>query len=725
MAASTRVTAGLPYPLGATWDGSGVNVAVFSAHASGIELCLFDPDGRRETNRIRLPEFTHEVWHGYFPDLRPGQLYGLRAHGPYDPGAGHRFNPHKLLLDPYAKALAGELRWHDSLYGYRIGSQRADLSFDRRDSARAMPKCRIIDTAHTWGPDRGPRRPWTETVIYEAHVKGMTRRHPELQGPRAGTFEGLGSPQVVEHLARLGVTAIELMPIQAFFDDRHLVEKGLANYWGYNTVGFFAPAPRYLMPGNDIAEFKHMVQRLHEAGIEVILDVVYNHTAEGNQLGPTLSFRGLDNASYYVLADDRRYCFDTTGTGNTVNTRHPRVVQMVMDSLRYWVEECHVDGFRFDLAVSLTRDRDAVDFNSPFLDAVAQDPVLAGVKMISESWDLGKWGYQVGSFPPGWAEWNGRFRDDMRAYVKGDDGNIDAFARNLLGSGDIFDKRGRRPWASVNFITAHDGFTLADLYAYNEKHNEANGEDNRDGHDDNRSWNCGAEGPTDDEAILDLRDRMRRFALTTLVVSQGVPMLLMGDEIGRSQHGNNNAYCQDNELAWLDWQVDGREAAFRDFAAGALRLRRTLGLLGGGHWLRGEPVREGGLPGVRWLRPDGAPMNEAEWTNGLVKAVAVALADAEDRGALILSNAAHEDLPFQLPEAGADRAWMLRLDSATGAIDAEAEPRPAGETVTVAGRSLQLYSPWSPAEDAARVRSRAWSRRREDDGQGDLRDRRA
>ena len=597
MTASIRVSAGLPYPLGATWDGVGVNVAVFSAHATRIELCLFDAEGRRETDRIPLPEFTHEVWHGYFPDLRPGQLYGLRAHGPYEPQAGHRFNPNKLLLDPYTRALAGELRWHDSLYGYRIGSRNGDLSFDRRDSARAMPKCRIIDTAHTWGPDRLRLRPWAETVIYEAHVKGMTRSHPELHPPISGTFEGLGSPQMVEHLARLGVTAVELMPIQAFFDDRHLVEKGLSNYWGYNTIGFFAPAPRYLMAGHDIAEFKHMVQRLHEADIEVILDVVYNHTAEGNQLGPTLSFRGLDNASYYVLADQPRYYFDTTGCGNNVNLRHPRVVQMVMDSLRYWVEECHVDGFRFDLAVTLTRDRGSVDFNSPFLDAVTQDPVLAKVKMISESWDLGDYGYQVGAFPPGWAEWNGRFRDHVRAYVKGDENKVDDFARNLLGSGDIFDRRGRRPWASINFITAHDGFTLADLYAYNEKHNEANGEENRDGHNENLSWNCGVEGPTDDPEVLDLRDRMRRYAMSVLILSQGVPMILMGDENGRTQDGNNNAYCQDSQLAWMDWSPEPREAAMRDFVAGALRLRRELSLLAAEHWVRGEPVRRGRVAG--------------------------------------------------------------------------------------------------------------------------------
>ncbi len=692
MAATIRVQPGRPFPLGATWDGSGVNVAVFSAHATGIDLCLFDADGRRETDRIPLPEYTHEVWHGYFPDLRPGQLYGLRAHGPYAPEEGHRFNPAKLLIDPYAKALAGEVRWHDSLYGYRIGSSKADLSLDRRDSARAMPKCRIIDTAHTWGTDRAPRRSWVETVIYEAHVKGMTANHPEITGPRAGTFEGLGSPQVVEHLASLGVTTIELMPIQSFFDDRYLVEKGLANYWGYNTACFFSPSSRFVMPGNDIAEFKHMVQRMHEAGIEVILDVVYNHTAEGNHLGPTLSFKGLDNASYYVLADDRRYYFDTTGCGNTVNTRHPRVVQMVMDSLRYWVEDCHVDGFRFDLAVSLTRDRDSVDFNSPFLDAVTQDPVLAGVKMISESWDLGKWGYQVGNFPPGWAEWNGRFRDHIRAYVKGDDNTVDDFARNFLGSGDIFDKRGRRPWASVNFITAHDGFTLADLYAYNDKHNEANGEENRDGHDDNRSWNCGAEGPTDDAEILALRDRMRRFAMSALVVSQGVPMILMGDENGRTQNGNNNAYCQDNALAWMDWSPEPREAAFRAFVAGALRIRRELPLLAAPHWIRGDTAGEGGPAGVRWMRPDGTPMQEGDWTNGLVKALAVLLSGAGEGAVLVLSNASFVDVDFTLPEADLPGGWRLRLDSGSGAIDPDAETPAAGAVVPVGARSLQLYS---------------------------------
>jgi isoamylase len=692
MSSNLRVFPGLPFPLGATWDGSGVNVAVFSANASRIELCLFDADGRRETDRIALPEFTHEVWHGYFPDLRPGQLYGLRAHGPYAPEAGHRFNPNKLLLDPYARALSGEVRWHDSLYGYRIGSSRGDLSFDRRDSARAMPKCRIIDAAHTWGHDRPGQRPWFETVIYEAHVKGMTRSHPDLGPPTAGTFEGLGSRVVVEHLAKLGVTAIELMPIQAFFDDRHLVEKGLSNFWGYNTIGFFAPAPRYLMPGGDIAEFKTMVQRLHEANIEVILDVVYNHTAEGNQMGPTLSFRGLDNASYYVLADDPRYYFDTTGCGNNVNLRHPRVVQMVMDSLRYWVEECHVDGFRFDLAVALTRDRNAVDFASPFLDAVIQDPVLAKVKMISESWDLGENGYQVGGFPPGWAEWNGRFRDHIRAYVKGDENKIDDFARNLLGSGDIFDRRGRRPWASVNFITAHDGFTLADLYAYNEKHNEANGEDNRDGHNENLSWNCGVEGPTDDADVLALRDRMRRFAMTMLVVSQGVPMLLMGDENGRSQKGNNNAYCQDNELTWMDWSPEPREERMRAFVAGALRLRRQLPLLGSPHWLRGDPVAEGGLPGVRWLRPDGEAMAQEDWTNGHGRALMVALAEPEGDGVLMLSNAAHEPVDFVLPATGSKARWRLRLDSADGRIDPEEEALAEGAEVSVPERSIRLYS---------------------------------
>lgn len=692
MTASMRVSAGLPYPLGATWDGSGVNIAIFSANATGVDFCLFDRDGRRETDRIRLPEFTHEVWHGYFPDLRPGQLYGFRVHGPYAPEAGHRFNHNKLLLDPYAKALAGEIRWHDSLHGYRIGHAREDLSFDRRDSARAMPKARIVDTAHTWGNDRRPRRSWAETVVYEAHVKGMTARHPDLPPELRGTFGGLATPGVIQHLAKLGVTAVELMPIQAFFDDRYLVEKGLSNYWGYNTVGFFAPAPRYIGADQGLSDFKHMVQQLHEAGIEVILDVVYNHTAEGNHMGPTLSFRGIDNASYYTLAEDPRYYYETTGCGNNVNLRHPRVLQMVMDSLRYWVEDCHVDGFRFDLAVTLTRDRDAFDPNSPFLDAVAQDPVLADVKLISESWDIGPNGYQVGAFPPGWAEWNGRFRDDMRGFVKGDEGGAPAFAANLMGSGDIFDRRGRRPWASVNFITAHDGFTLMDLYSYNEKHNAANGEDSRDGHDDNRSWNCGVEGETDDLDVIELRDRMRRFAISSLILSQGVPMILMGDELGRTQDGNNNAYCQDTDLAWMDWRPgDERRDDFFSFVSGALELRRRVGLLQHDRYLHGEAVGPHEMPNVRWLRADGEAMQTEDWSNAMTRCVGAALADSSGDAVLILANAHHDNVQFVAPSAGGDRAWRLELDSAAGVALQKGAVIPSGNNIDLPDRAMLVF----------------------------------
>ncbi len=684
LAPEMRVLPGDWTRLGATWDGAGVNMAVFSAHASRVELCLFDRDGRRETARIPLPERTHEIFHGYFPDLRPGQLYGLRAHGPYEPRAGHRFNANKLLLDPYARALRGDIRWHDALHGYRVGHRDADLSFDRRDSASAMPKCVIVDPAHTWGPRRRATTPWEDTVIYEAHVKGMTATREDVSPDLRGTFAGLATPGVIDHLRRLGVTAVELMPIQAFFDDRYLVERGLKNYWGYSTLGFFAPAPRYLAPGHGIEDFKIMVQRLHDAGIEVILDVVYNHTAEGNHMGPTLSFRGLDNASYYTLADDPRYYYDTTGCGANVNMRHPRVLQMVTDSLRYWVRDCGVDGFRFDLCSTLARNRDAFDIESPFLTTLAQDPILSRVKLISESWDLGVNGYQVGGFPPGWAEWNGRYRDDVRAYLKGDEGQVAGLAANLLGSGDIFDERGRRPWASVNFLTAHDGFTLADLYAYNAKHNEANGEDSRDGHNDNRSWNCGAEGETDDPAIMALRLQMRRFAMATMMVSQGTPMILMGDEIGRSQGGNNNAYCQDSPIAWMDWSDNPDEQAFCDFTAGLIRLRHQVPLLGQPRYLHGAPD-------VRWLRADGAEMTPEDWGNGLARSVGLWL-EGSGGAALVLANAHHDSVIFQLPAGPGDAAWRLRLDTETGNFDPAGPGRPGGESVEVKGRSLVVLS---------------------------------
>jgi len=684
-----RVEPGNAYPRGATWDGGGVNFALFSANATKVELCLFDGKGRRETDRIPLPEFTHEVWHGYFPDLRPGQLYGYRVHGPYEPAAGHRFNPHKLLIDPYAKALHGDIKWHDALFGYRVSSARGDLLPDRRDSAFVIPKCVVVDPAPS--PGRPLRHKWADTIIYEAHVKGMTAQNRHLPERLRGTFAGLADPRVIEHFVKLGVTAVELMPVQAFFDDRYLVEKKLRNYWGYNTVNYFSPAPRYFSPGGGHQELQVMVRRLHEAGLEVILDVVYNHTAEGNHLGPTLSFRGIDNASYYLLAEDRRYYFDTTGCGNTVNLRHPRVLQMVMDSLRYWVETCQIDGFRFDLASSLAREYDHFDPNAVFLDAVRQDPVLQRVKMIAEPWDLGANGYQLGNFPPGWAEWNGRYRDDMRSFWKGDGGQLPGFARGMLGSADLFDRHGRKPWASVNFVTAHDGFTLMDLWSYNHKHNEANLEDNRDGHDDNRSWNCGVEGPTEDAGVLDLRDRLRRATMATLLLSQGTPMILQGDEVGHSQDGNNNAYCQDNPMTWLKWDgLPDRDAAFRAFVAGLIALRKRYPLLRERNFLHGRAIDGDGTRDVVWLRPDGREMDDASWGDGNARVIGLLLRDATDR-LLILASAWHDPVPFTLPQEGAC-SWRLQVDSGRGVVDPGEDPVPGGAVVSLEGRSLLLLA---------------------------------
>ncbi|MCP4382246.1 MAG: glycogen debranching protein GlgX [Hyphomicrobiales bacterium] len=684
-----RVEPGSPHPLGATWDGAGVNFALFSANATKVELCLFDANGRRETDRIALPEYTHEVWHGYLPDLRPGQLYGYRVHGPYDPANGHRFNSNKLLIDPYAKALHGDIRWHDACFGYRIGSARGDLQIDRRDSAFVMPKCVVVDAAATWGDDRPPNRNWSETIVYEAHVKGMTALCEDIPERIRGTFAGLTDPRIIDHMVGLGVTALELMPIQAFFHDRHLVAKKLANYWGYNTVNYFSLAQRYLSPGAGIDEFRALVRRLHDAGIEVILDVVYNHTAEGNHLGPTLSFRGIDNASYYMLAEDKRFYFDTTGCGNTVNLRHPRVLQMVMDSLRYWTEECHVDGFRFDLASSLGREYDAFMPNAVFFDAVRQDPVLQRVKLISEPWDLGPNGYQLGNFPPGWAEWNGRYRDDVRSFWKGDDGVLPDLAKGVLGSADLFDHQGRKPWASVNFITAHDGFTLADLWTYNEKHNEANLEDGRDGHDDNRSWNCGVEGETDDPAILDLRDRMRRNIVATPLLSQGTPMLLMGDEVGRSQNGNNNAYCQDNEIAWLDWSGIGvRDRAFLEFVRGMAAIRKRHPVLRSPQFLHGNSLDENGARDAVWFRPDGAEMDEASWADGRAKVVGLLLTQPDEE-LLVLVNAYHDPMPFVLPHSPPVR-WQVIVDTVTGEIDPATRHVEVDATVDLDSRSLLI-----------------------------------
>ena len=663
---------GRSHPLGATWDGCGVNFALWSEHAQRVELCLFDARAH-ERQRIELRECSDQVWHAYLPQARPGQLYGWRVHGPYRPQDGHRFNPHKLLIDPYAKDIVGGVRWNDALYGYTIGHKRADLSFDRRDSAAWMPKCRVVETAFSWGDDRAPKVPWADTVIYEMHVKGSTMLHPRVPQAWRGSYAGLGSAAMVEHLQRLGITAVELLPVHAHVNDRHLAERGLQNYWGYSTLGWFAPEARYAgVAGDAVREFKTAVRTLHAAGIEVILDVVYNHSAEGNQLGPTLSLRGLDNAAYYVAAEDRRFYADVTGCGNTVNVEHPRVLQLVMDSLRYWVHDMHVDGFRFDLAPALAREGGRFDASAGFLDAVRQDPTLAGVKLIAEPWDLGHDGHQTGRFPPGWAEWNDRCRDGMRAYWKGDEGRLGEFARRSSGSADLYAHSGRRPSASINFITAHDGFTLQDLVSYNDKHNEANGEDNRDGHDHNLSWNCGVEGATDDATVLALRRQQKRNLLATLLLSQGVPMLLAGDELGHTQHGNNNAYAQDNEIGWIDWHGAEGQANDVDFVAALIALRRRHPVFRRRAFFGGEGG-DGG-DGVRWLHPHGIEMGPAQWEQPHARCLGMwidgrSLHQRDARGQpvhdddfLLLFNAHHEDIGFALPRG--TLSWVMCIDTA-------------------------------------------------------------
>ena len=692
---------GYPYPRGATWDGEGVNFALFSANADKVELCLFDPSGRREVQRIDLRERTDEVWHCYLPEARPGLLYGYRVHGPYRPEQGQRFNPNKLLIEPYAKRLEGALLWSDAHFGYRLGHPKADLSFDKRDSAAGTPKCRVVDPAFTWGDDRPPRIPWHDTVIYEAHVRGLTMRHAEVPPPLRGTYAGLATAPMIEHFQRLGITTLELMPVHAFVDDRTLLEKGLRNYWGYNTIGFLAPERRYSASGQT-TEFKTMVKTLHSAGIEVILDVVYNHTAEGNQLGPTLSLRGIDNAAYYRLSPESpRYYMDFTGTGNTLNLQHPRVLQLIMDSLRYWVQEMHVDGFRFDLASALARELYEVDRLGSFFDTIGQDPVLSQVKLIAEPWDIGSGGYQVGNFPPGWNEWNDKYRDSMRAYWKGDEGLMGEFARRFTGSSDLYEASGRKPHASINFITAHDGFTLEDLVSYNEKHNEANGEDNRDGTSNNQSWNCGAEGPTEDGAIRALRARQKRNLMAALLLSQGAPMVLGGDELGRTQRGNNNAYCQDNELSWLDWELDADGQAFLEFTCHLIALRRHHPVFSRRRFLQGDTVAADGLREIIWLNPEGREMTDADWGLPFARCVGLYLAGAaierrDRRGRLVtdnnfvlLCNAHHEPIPFQLTEPLAGKVWWTVLDTAAP-VPFQQERLEPGSRYPLQGRSLAL-----------------------------------
>ena len=693
---------GKPYPLGATWDGQGVNFALFSENAEKVELCLFDPQGKVETERITLVEQTDQIWHAYLPQARPGLVYGYRVHGPYDPAQGHRFNPHKLLLDPYAKDIVGSMRWDDADFGYTIGSPEEDLSFDERDLPAGLPKGRVTESAFTWGDYRSPHIPWHEMVICELHVKGFTFQHPEVPAALRGTYAGLATEPVIDHLKGLGVTSVELLPIHTFIDERHLGDRDLGNYWGYNTIGFFAPDQRYSSTGS-IDEFKTMVKTLHSAGLEVILDVVYNHSAEGNQLGPTLSFRGIDNASYYRLVpEEPRYYMDFTGCGNTFNMRHPRVLQLIMDSLRYWVQEMHVDGFRFDLASALARELHEVDRLGAFFDIIHQDPLLSQVKLIAEPWDLGVGGYQVGNFPIGWAEWNDRYRDAVRAYWKGDGGFIGEFANRLTGSSDLYATSGRSPYASINFVTAHDGFTLEDLVSYNEKHNEANQEDNRDGNDNNLSWNCGEEGPSADPAILELRSRQKRNFMATLLLSQGVPMFLAGDVMGRSQNGNNNGYCQDNETTWVNWSLDEQGEAFKAFTQRLIQLRHQHPLFGRRRFFQGRPIRGSGVKDILWLKPDGQEMTDEEWGQAYARCLGMFLSGEglderdernrpiKDDTFLVLTNAHHEAIPFQLPATAEAMEWLSVLDTVqTDGGPGTARFR-AGQSYPLEGRSLAL-----------------------------------
>jgi glycogen operon protein len=697
---------GRPYPLGSTWDGEGVNFALYSEHAEKVDLCLFDGSGKRQTLRVTLPEQTDMVWHGYLPEVRPGQVYAYRVYGPYAPEQGHRFNHHKLLLDPYGKQIQGVVHWSDAHFAYKLGHKQEDLSFDRRDDAASMPKNRVIDSAFTWGTDRPPCIPWHETVIYELHVKGFTMCHPDVPANLRGTYAGLATAPIIEHLTRLGVTSIELMPVHSFIDDRQLVERGLRNYWGYNSIGFFAPEPRYLASAS-LNEFKTMVKTLHSAGLEVILDVVYNHTAEGNHLGPTLSLKGIDNSAYYRLVHDNlRYYQDYTGTGNTLNMQHPRVLQLIMDSLRYWVLEMHVDGFRFDLAATLARELHEVNRLGAFLDIIHQDPVLSQVKLIAEPWDLGEGGYQVGNFPVGWTEWNDRYRDTVRAHWKGDGGHVGDLAYRITGSSDLYAHSGRRPYASINFITAHDGFTLHDLVSYNEKHNEANGENNRDGTNNNLSWNCGVEGPTDNPDIQALRAKQKRNLLATLLLSQGVPMICAGDPIGHTQTGNNNAYCQDNPISWLNWELSHENHDLLTFVQRMINLRKRHAALRRRHFFQGRPIKGANIKDVLWLKPNGVEMSEEEWHDPSVRCLGMFLSgqgldETDERGRkvtdenfLVLLNAHHEDVPFTLPAMHAGARWGAWMDTSresglrpTGSYDAgSAYPLQARSLVTLMER---------------------------------------
>jgi isoamylase len=692
------------YPLGAFWDGKGTNFALFSENATGVELCLFDRDDNE--TRITLTERSNFVWHGYLPGVGPGQRYGFRVHGPYAPNEGHRFNPNKLLIDPYGKAIDGNLRGHGpELFGYSWDSPEEDLSFSDLDSANMVPKSVVVDQTFDWEDDDLLRTPWHETVIYETHVKGFTKLHPDIPEELRGTYAGIAHPSAIEHLQRLGITAVELMPVHHFLArPGHLVDKGLSNYWGYDSINYFAPYSGYSASGSlgqQVAEFKEMVKALHRAGIEVILDVVYNHTGEGNHKGPTLSLRGVDNAAYYrVVEGDPRYYMDFTGCGNSLNVRHAQVLKLIMDSLRYWVLEMHVDGFRFDLASALARELYEVDSLAAFFDIIHQDPVLADVKLIAEPWDVGDGGYQVGNFPVLWSEWNGKYRDRMRDFWRGEEGSLGEFAYRFVGSPDLYALNGRRPNASINFITAHDGFTLNDLVSYNDKRNEANGEESRDGESHNRSWNCGAEGPTDDPAVLQLREKQRRNFLATLMLSQGIPMLLGGDEMGRSQMGNNNAYCQDNEISWFNWDLVKGNEDLLNFSRELIYFRRQHPVFRRRKWFQGRAIHGSGVSDIGWFNPDGAEMTQEQWQVGYAKAVGIFLNGDEisspgrrgerisDDSFLLFFNAHYEMIEFALPTGLEDTEWAVVIDTKESRFVTEEIVYTGNKAVPVTERSL-------------------------------------
>lgn len=691
---------GSPYPLGATWDGTGVNFALFSENAENVELCLFDNNDAEE--RIKIFEKTDQIWHIYLPEAKPGLKYGYRVYGPYKPEEGHRFNPNKLLMDPYAKAFDRQLTWDNSNFGYIVGDKNEDFSFDERDNAKFMPKGIVIDEAFSWGNDVKPNIPWHETIIYETHVKGFTKLHPDVPEELRGTYAGLSSTPAINYLKRLGITSIELLPVHFFIDDHYLVEKKLVNYWGYNSICFFSPDIRYSYTGS-IKEFKTMVRALHKANIEVILDVVYNHTAEGNHMGPTLSFKGIDNKAYYRLVNDNnRFYMDYTGCGNSLNMTHPRVLQLIMDSLRYWILNMHVDGFRFDLASTLARELHDVDKLGSFFDIITQDPIISQVKLIAEPWDLGAGGYQVGNFPPGWAEWNDKYRDTVRSYIKGDGGKIGELAYRLTGSSDLYETTGKKPFSSINFITAHDGFTLHDLVSYNNKHNEANGEDNRDGSDNNNSWNCGFEGETDDQNIINLREQQKRNFFTTLLISQGTPMILAGDEISRTQKGNNNAYCQDNEITWTSWELDENKRRLLKFVRKLITFRKNHPVLHKRKFFQGRPIRGLGIKDIIWLKPDGCEMNDEEWNNSYARSLGMFLAgkglqDMDEEGRylhdsdlLIFFNAHHEDVDFKIPELSEfKQKYYLFIDTSNGE---DLKQIKSGDIYKVKARSIAIFT---------------------------------